>query len=109
MSIDGGEEQDSPQRIAKAYKVCSVVELVPGGSDIPVTLDNLEDYIRLTRQKIYEVVVESVTRQANAFIEGFKKVIDVKLLQKFSPQELRIMAEGTSQVSGIYISTQFWN
>jgi hypothetical protein len=68
-------------------------------------MDNLEQYIDLTKKKIYESVIGSVSKQAKAFLEGFRKVIDVKYLQKFTPEELRKIVEGDSHIKGKSIIT----
>ena len=73
-------------------KVGEEIELLPGGSKIPVTKDNLEDFITLTKEKIFDIIVSQVTQQANAFIEGFKKVINPKYLKKFTAEQLRQLA-----------------
>ena len=49
-----------------------------------MTKENLENYIELTKDKIYENLILSTTKQSKAFVEGFKKVIDPKYLKKFS-------------------------
>ena len=59
-----------------------------------VTMDNLDQYIQLTKEKIYDVVVKGTEKQAKAFLEGFRKVVDLKYVRKFSPEELRKLAEG---------------
>lgn len=68
-----------------------------------MTLDYLEDFIRLTKEKIYEIVVNQVEKQSNAFMEGFKKVINPVYLQKFTSEELRELAEGSDKISGIFL------
>lgn len=43
------------------------------------------------KDKILETVVGSVAPQAKAFLEGLRKVVDLKHLQIFTPQELRLL------------------
>lgn len=49
-------------------------------------MDNLDQYIQLTKEKIYDVVVKGTEKQSKAFLEGFRKVVDLKYLKKFSPE-----------------------
>ena len=70
-----------------------------------VTLANLEQYIELTKKKIYDVVINSVQKQISAFMNGFESIMDKKLLKKFSHKELRCLAEGLDQIPGKYFKT----
>ncbi|KAL0953368.1 hypothetical protein HGRIS_004605 [Hohenbuehelia grisea] len=68
------------------------IELVPGGRDIIVTSDNVEEYI----QAVLETIIGSGAQvQAKAFREGFSKVFPVADLQTFSADEL-VMLFGNS-------------
>ena len=78
--------------MAKVLKVGEEIELKPGGASVPVTLDNLEEYISLVKQKIYENVIQSVEKQSKAFLYGFRKIISTDYLKKFSAEELRTLA-----------------
>jgi ribosomal protein L17 len=40
-----------------------------------VTLDNREQFIELTKNKIYDIIVNEIKPQFNAFMDGFKRVI----------------------------------
>ena len=96
------EEQDGEESVQKGHKVLKIgeqIELLPGGSKIPVNRDNLEDFIALTKEKIFDIIVSQVKRQANAFIEGFKKVIHPRYLKGFKARELRQIVEGSDKVS----------
>lgn len=61
------------------------IELKKGGKDIPVTLDNLEEYLQLV---VHWNLVEGVSRQFEAFREGFESVFPLSTLQSFYPEEL---------------------
>lgn len=65
-------------------KIGESIELVPGGAEKALTMENLEEFIKLTKEKIYEIIVKGVEKQFSAFVEGFKKVIDIKYLKKFT-------------------------
>ncbi|VDI38991.1 E3 ubiquitin-protein ligase TRIP12 [Mytilus galloprovincialis] len=61
------------------------IELKKGGKDIPVTLDNLEEYLQLV---VHWSLVEGVSRQFEAFREGFESVFHMSSLQSCYPDEL---------------------
>ncbi|GES88691.1 HECT-domain-containing protein [Rhizophagus clarus] len=67
------------------------IELIPGGSDIPVTNENRIRYIymmahyRLNRQ---------IDRQCKAFFRGLSNLIDEKWLRMFNQEELQILVGG---------------
>ena len=79
-------------------KIGEIIELIPNGSNIPVTLENREEFINLTHEKIISLIVNGVTKQANAFLEGLKKIIHPKFLKKFTAVELRKLTEGSNKV-----------
>ena len=59
----------------KVLKIGESIELIPGGAEIPVTMDNREQFITLTKQKIYNTIINGVQQQFNAFMFGFKRVV----------------------------------
>uniref|UniRef100_H3ALV8 E3 ubiquitin-protein ligase n=1 Tax=Latimeria chalumnae TaxID=7897 RepID=H3ALV8_LATCH len=61
------------------------IELKKGGKDIPVTIHNLEEYLRLV---VYWTLNEGVTRQFESFRDGFESVFPLHHLQYFYPEEL---------------------
>lgn len=101
FSVKEKEEDDSHSKVIKALKVGEIKELLPGGANIPVTLQNVEEYIKLTKHQIYRSVIDSVSKQAAAFVAGFKDVIGpiIKYLRIFSAEELRKLAEGSNGIS----------
>jgi hypothetical protein len=86
------QAEESPSKVIKVLKVGESIELVEGGANIPVTTANVGEFIRLTKEKIHEIVFEGVTAQTKAFLSGFKKVIDPKIFKKFTAEELRDLA-----------------
>ena len=61
------------------------IELVGNGSNIPVTLDNVRDYI----EKVLDLTLGSgVERQIEAFRAGFSQVFPYTALRAFTPSEL---------------------
>ncbi|XP_077467263.1 E3 ubiquitin-protein ligase TRIP12 isoform X2 [Stigmatopora argus] len=61
------------------------IELKKGGKDVPVTIYNLEEYLRLV---VYWTLNEGVSRQFESFREGFESVFPLQHLQYFYPEEL---------------------
>lgn len=61
------------------------IELKEGGKDIPVTIHNLEEHLRLV---IFWALNEGVCRQFDSFRDGFESVFPFSHLQNFYPEEL---------------------
>ena len=61
------------------------IELIPGGTDIVVTIDNVAQYVE---QVLDYTVGNGVKRQVNAFRAGFSQVFPYTALQAFTPNEL---------------------
>ncbi|XP_063771685.1 E3 ubiquitin-protein ligase TRIP12 isoform X6 [Pseudophryne corroboree] len=61
------------------------IELKKGGKDLPVTIHNLDEYVRLV---IYWALNEGVSRQFDSFRDGFESVFPLNHLQYFYPEEL---------------------
>jgi hypothetical protein len=57
----------------------------PGGRDIPVTSENVEEYIR---EILDAIIGNGAQLQAKAFRDGFSKVFPISDLQAFSADEL---------------------
>ncbi|KAL8715868.1 MAG: hypothetical protein Q9220_000535 [cf. Caloplaca sp. 1 TL-2023] len=61
------------------------IELVKGGGNVPVTLDNVADYI----DKVVDMTLRrGVQRQVDAFRAGFSQVFPYAALKAFTPAEL---------------------
>ncbi|KAL0106226.1 hypothetical protein PUN28_016138 [Cardiocondyla obscurior] len=67
------------------------VELVEGGSDVVVTIENAKEYANLT---INYCLNQGIFRQLEAFKSGFSKVFPMEKLHVFSPDEMRAMLCG---------------
>ncbi|XP_006820136.1 E3 ubiquitin-protein ligase TRIP12-like [Saccoglossus kowalevskii] len=61
------------------------IELKKGGKDIPVTIHNLQEYLQLL---VHWTLVEGVSRQCEAFRDGFESVFPISLLKCFYPEEM---------------------
>ncbi|XP_001919036.5 E3 ubiquitin-protein ligase TRIP12 isoform X3 [Danio rerio] len=72
------------------------IELKKGGKDVPVTIHNLEDYLRLV---VYWTLNEGVLRQFESFREGFESVFPLHHLQYFYPEELDQLLCGSKSES----------
>ncbi|KAF7989932.1 hypothetical protein HCN44_008606 [Aphidius gifuensis] len=73
------------------------IELRKGGSEIPVTIHNLDQYIKLV---VHWFLYEGVFRQMEAFREGFESVFPPNQLRLFFPEELEAVFCGHGQSGG---------
>ncbi|XP_066594446.1 E3 ubiquitin-protein ligase TRIP12 isoform X2 [Prorops nasuta] len=73
------------------------IELRKGGSDITVTIHNLDQYIKLVT---HWFLYEGVFRQMEAFREGFESVFPPSQLRLFFPEELEAVFCGHAQTGG---------
>jgi len=71
------------------------IELRKGGKDLNVTLSNIEQYVRLM---CHWSLVEGVSRQLEAFREGFDSVFPLTHLSLFYPEELEQLFCGSTFV-----------
>lgn len=68
-----------------------MADLVPNGSDIDVTIDNIEEYM----ERLSNFCLESgIARQMEAFRNGFNRVFSMSKLKAFTPAEVRLMLCG---------------
>jgi len=70
------------------------IELKKGGKDIPVTLDSLEEYLKLV---LHWTLVEGVKKQMESLREGFESLIPLSSLSSFYPEELAQLFCGNQQ------------
>ena len=71
------------------------IELRKGGKDTNVTLSNIDQYVKLlTHWSLHE----GVTRQLEAFREGFESIFPLSHLQLFYPEELEQLFCGSTYV-----------
>ena len=61
------------------------IELMKGGKDVTVTLENLAQYVKLVS---HWLLIEGVSSQMEAVREGFEAVFPMSSLQMFYPEEL---------------------
>lgn len=74
----------------------SSVDLIENGSDIDVTIDNLEEYCDLTLKFCLE---RGIAKQLDAFHRGFSQVFSVNKLAAFTPDEARMMICGEQNIN----------
>ncbi|CAK9795010.1 E3 ubiquitin-protein ligase Ufd4 [Anthophora quadrimaculata] len=67
------------------------MELVEGGSEILVTMENAREYAEMT---INYCLDRGISRQLESFKSGFSKVFPMEKLHAFSPEEVRAMLCG---------------
>lgn len=73
------------------------IELVPGGSSLPVTGENVIRYIHLVAHRRLNI---ETARQANEFLSGFRDLIPASWVRLFSPYELQKVISGDNTVNG---------
>ncbi|XP_017891758.1 E3 ubiquitin-protein ligase TRIP12 isoform X1 [Ceratina calcarata] len=73
------------------------IELRKNGSEIPVTIYNLDQYVKLV---VHWFLYEGIFRQMEAFREGFESVFPPSQLRLFFPEELEAVFCGHAQTGG---------
>lgn len=74
----------------------TAADLLPNGSNIDVTIDNLEEYCDLTINYCLE---KGIAKQLEAFHRGFSQVFPINKLAAFSPDEARMMICGEQHIN----------
>ncbi|KAI0755393.1 HECT-domain-containing protein [Daedaleopsis nitida] len=75
------------------FGVTKTIDLIPNGSNIPVTRENRLQYIYLVA---HYRLTQQIKKQSNAFFEGLSEIIDPKWLRMFNQQELQILLGGVN-------------
>lgn len=77
------------------YGEHKIIELIPNGSNIPVTEENKNDYVR----KVVEYRLQtSVSEQMDNFLIGFHEIIPKDLVSIFDEQELELLISGLPDI-----------
>jgi hypothetical protein len=71
------------------------VELKPGGANIPVTDENKRDYVQLMCE---HKMTTSVSKQINAFLQGFHELVQPHLITLFDDKELELLISGLPEI-----------
>lgn len=78
--------------------ILSTEPLIPNGSSIPVTNENLMMYIhRLANFKLNT----EISRASRSFLQGFRDLIPVNWIRMFNPKELQLLIGGEDRVIDI--------
>ncbi len=78
--------------------VITTYELMPGGSTISVTKENVIQYIHLVSHQKMNV---RGSRQTMAFLQGFRDIIPAQWVRLFSAYELQKLISGDDAIKGI--------
>jgi E3 ubiquitin-protein ligase HUWE1 len=96
------QREEDPGAIGLYFEVFSqasdppeLVLLKPGGDEIEVTRENLEEYIQLFLD--YKLGGE-YSVQLNAFLEGFHDLIPKEEITLFRPEELGVLISGVPEI-----------
>ncbi|KAG5458055.1 MAG: putative ubiquitin-protein ligase [Olpidium bornovanus] len=73
-----------------------IIELVPGGANIPVTEENKREYIRLVSE---HKLTKAIKDQIAAFKEGFHEIVPGDLVSIFDPEQLELMISGMPDIN----------
>lgn len=76
---------------ADVWGVQKVVDLKPGGRDIPVTDDNKREYVDLL---VRHRLTDSIQEQIDAFKSGFTSIVPAQLVSIFNAYELQLLISG---------------
>jgi ubiquitin-protein ligase E3 A len=74
------------------YGESEVVELKPGGADIPLTSINRHEYVQLYTDYVLN---RAINKQFTAFKKGFDLCVPASLLVLFQPEELELLICGS--------------
>jgi len=74
------------------------VELIPGGSNVLVTKENVIQYIHLVSHQRMNI---AGSRQTHAFLHGFRDIIPAPWVRLFSAYEFQKLISGDDAIQGI--------
>jgi len=77
------------------FGAVSVIDLVDGGQELPVTDENKEQYIRLIA---HHRMTRAIDRQIDQFLEGFHELVSPELVSIFDAQELELFISGLPDI-----------
>jgi hypothetical protein len=83
--------------------VKQTIELVPGGSAIPITEENKKKYVKMVANII---MTEEIRDQAKAFMSGLEAVIPYSTLSLFSYKEISLYLSGMPTIDSTPSITQ---
>jgi len=83
--------------VATEDGLSQTVELIPGGSSIPVSKENAIRYVHLVAHRRLNM---ETAIQTNAFLHGFRDLIRPAWVRLFSPYELQKVISGDDAIQG---------
>jgi len=82
-------------REGEEFGVKRVTELKENGKNIKVTDENKVEYVSLMAERM---LTDDIRKQIDAFLEGFREMIDTRLLSIFNEQELELLICGLPDI-----------
>lgn len=76
------------------------VDLIPGGSKVLVTKENIIRYIHLVAHRRLNI---DTSLQSRAFLKGFQQMINPNWVRLFSPYELQKVISGDDEIQGFEV------
>ena len=80
----------------QVFDQMETVELKPGGANIDLSKDNLEEFVELQLKRL---LFDQQREQLNAMLHGLYEVVPQHLIQVFDYQELELMLNGLPQIN----------
>lgn len=80
---------------AEDYGEQKIIDLKPGGRDIPVTEENKQEYVQLV---VDYRLLKSVQDQMEHFLQGFHDIISKDVVAIFDEQELELLISGMPDI-----------
>jgi len=88
--------------VATEDKSSQTIELIPGGSSIPVSKENAIRYVHLVAHRRLNM---ETAIQTNAFLHGFRDLIPASWVRLFSPYELQKVISGDDAIQGFDVKS----
>ncbi len=88
----------------KSSRRRSIIELIPGGSRINVTKQNVIRYVHLVAHRRLNV---DSAKQTLSFLHGFRDLIPAAWVRLFSPYELQRLISGDDTIKGFDVSGEY--
>lgn len=76
---------------ADEWGVIKVIDLKPGGRELPVTDENKREYVELL---VKHRLTNSIKEQVQAFVSGFTSIVPAELVSIFNASELQLLISG---------------
>jgi E3 ubiquitin-protein ligase HUWE1 len=77
------------------FGIMTIVDLKPGGRNIPLTNENKQEYVRLVTEM---KMTTAIKPQIKSFLEGFSELIKPSLIAIFTPSELELLISGLPDI-----------